>query len=290
MRSPGHHFASVYETRLIENDELTVAAPPVKVDIITGPAHMYRLSNHQAVVPLKGELDEEVDIPPPPAIDFEPGKRYIVVSTMTRDNPAAVEQECQSIVARVAAIIGLLSTPTLFALPIYTGWVSPTPSTPVSTQVMFSKPERLHGPNLEKGIAVARSVLARDGAMRDRFDLIARLFSRSIGSAPSDEAFLWAWTCLEVFPMLGTQKYKHIAPYLAHVTGYSEADFLRRVDVRALHVLRSKLVHSGRLGLAPAELYATLGLIRGVVYTVMRGMCGLPYDGEIDRVAPRSNA
>jgi hypothetical protein len=90
--------------------------------------------------------------------------------------------------------------------------------------------------------------------------------------------------------MLGTQKYKHVAPYLAKVTGYSEGEVLNRVDTRALHVLRSKLVHSGRLGLGPAELYSTLSLIRGVVYTVMRGMCGLPYDGELDRVALKRGA
>jgi hypothetical protein len=66
MRRPTWHFAAVYETRLIENYELIIASPPVNIDIITGPAHMYRLSNHQAVVPLKGELGEEVEIPSPP--------------------------------------------------------------------------------------------------------------------------------------------------------------------------------------------------------------------------------
>lgn len=290
MRRPARHFAAVYETRLVENHELTIASPPVKIDIITGPAHVYRLSNHQAVVPLKGELGEEVEIPSPPPLDFESGKRYIIVSTQTSEDPASAEPECQRIVERVTAIVGLLSTPTLFALPLYAGWIGTAPSAPVNTQVMFSKPESLHGANLEKGISVARSVLARDAATRDRFDLMARLFNRSIGAAPSDEAFLWAWTCLEVFPMLGTQKYKHVAPYLANVTGYSEAEVLNRVDIRALHVLRSKLVHSGRLGLAPPELYSTLSLIRGVVYTVMRGMCGLPYDGELDRVALKRGA
>jgi hypothetical protein len=288
MQPPGRYYAAVYETRLVENEEMTIVAAPVKVEIFTGPAHVYRLSNHQAVVPLKGELDEEVEIPSPPPIDFESGKRYIMVATHTRKHPASAEVECGRIVDRITGIVSILTTPTLFARPIYTGWVGLTPSAPVNTQLMFSKPERLHGPNLEKGISVARSVLAQDATMRDRFDLVARLFNRSIGMAPSDEAFLWAWTCLEVFPMCGTQKYKHVAPYLAKITGFSESEVLTRVDIRALHVLRSKLVHSGRLGLTAPELYSNLSLIRGVVYTVMRGMCGLPYDGELDRVASKS--
>jgi hypothetical protein len=290
MQPPGRYFAAVYETRLVENEELTIVAVPVKVEIFTGPAYVYPLSNHQAVVPLKGELGEEVEIPSPAPIDFEPGKRYIMVAMQTREYPASAEVECRRMIDRITGIIAILTTPTLFALPMYTGWVGLGPSAPVNTQLMFSKPEKLHGPNLEKGISVARSVLAQDATMRDRFDLIARLFSRSMGVAPSDEAFLWAWMCLEVFPMCGTQKYKHVAPYLANVTGFSESEVLSRVDIRALHALRSKLVHSGRLGLTAVELYSQLGLIRGVVYTVMRGMCGLPYDGELDRVALKSGA
>lgn len=288
MQPPRSYFAAVYETRLVENEELTIVAAPVKVEIFTGPAHVYRLSNHQAVVPLNGELGEEVEIPSPPPIDFEAGKRYIMVATHTRENPASAEAECGRLIDRITGIFSILTAPTLFARPMYTGWVGLIPSAPVNTQVMFSKPEKLHGANLEKGISVARSVLAQDATMRDRFDLIARLFNRSIGMAPSDEAFLWAWTCLEVFPMCATQKYKHVAPYLAKITGFSEGEVLRLVDIRALHALRSKLVHSGRLGLTASELYSKLSMIRGVVYTVMRGMCGLPYDGELDRVASRS--
>jgi hypothetical protein len=283
-----HNFAAIYETRLIESEDLSIVASPVKVDVLTGPTWMYRLSNYQAVVPFKGELDEEVEIPPPPAIDFEPGKRYIIVSTRTHGSPATSEEDCRRIVDRITGILSVLVTPTLFSMPIYVGWVSATPSPPLATNVMFSRPTALHRKNLEKGITVARAVLAKDAAMRDRFDLISRLFARSIGSPPSDEAFLWSWMCLEIFPMLGTQKYRYIAPYLSGVTGYSESELLARFDIRGLHILRSKLVHSGRMGLAPTDLYAKLTVVRGIVYTVMRGMCGLPYDGELERVTSAS--
>ncbi|HXH91594.1 MAG TPA: hypothetical protein VNN25_08435 [Thermoanaerobaculia bacterium] len=281
---PIWHFAAVYETRLVLNERLVIAVPPVKVEVITGPAYMFRLSNDRAVVPLMGKVGEEVEIPSPPAIDLEAGKRYIIVSTRTNENPAVVEEECRRVVDRMIGIIGLLSSPTLFALPIYVGWVSATPSTPLNTKAMFSKPEQLNRAALEKGVSIARRVLARDPAMRDRFDLVARLFSRTMGSPPTDEAFLWAWTCLEVFPMMGTQKHRHIAPYLAKLTGDDEAALAARLDIRGLYILRSKLVHSGHLGLGDTELYRSLTILRGIVCTVMRGMCGLPYDGELERV------
>jgi hypothetical protein len=148
-------------------------------------------------------------------------------------------------------VIGLLSAPTLFALPIYIGWVSPTPSTPIRTTLMFSKPETLQRSALEKGASIAHKVLASDARMRDRFDLVARLFNRAMGLPPTDETFLWAWTCLEVFTMMGSNGYSVIASYLAKVTGDDAAALADRLDIKGLHDARSKLVHSGNLGKSP---------------------------------------
>src|SRR6266568_8678783 len=264
MTTALHHFAAIYETRLIEDEKLTVVAPPVKLEVITGPAYMHSLSTDHAVVPLRGEVGEEVQIPSPSPIQLEEGKRYIIASMRAPGNPVAVEEECRRTVERITAIIGLLSTPTLFALPIHIGWVSASALPPVHTTFMFSHPQKLDRKALERGISVARKVLTSDSVMRDRFDLIARLFGRTIGMPPSDEAFLWAWTCLEIFPMMGTQKYRHIAPYLAKVTGSEEAELAERLDIRGLHALRSKLVHSGHLGLSDAELFTKLGIVRGI--------------------------
>jgi len=281
---PLRFFAAVFETRLIENENLVVAVPPVKMEVITGPAYMYRLSNNRAVVPLKGEINEEVEIPSPSAIDFEEGKRYIIVSTRIQGDPGIVEEECRQSIERMVGIVGVLTSPTLFALPVYVGWASASPETPIDTIAMFSKPMKLHRPALEKGVSVARKVLANDSVMRARFDLIARLFNRAIGSPATEEAFLWAWMCLEVFPMMGTQKHSHIAPHLAKLTGEEEGVLARRLDIRGLYGLRSKLVHSGYLGLPESELFSRITTLRGIVHTVMRGMCGLPYDGELERV------
>jgi hypothetical protein len=279
-----HYFAAVYEAPLIQNDTLLVVAAPVKVQVVKGPRHLYPLSNSRAIVPFSGEAGEEAAIWPPPPIELHPDKRYVIVTTRTQDDPGEAESACRSAVERVIAILGLLSSPTVFSLPMYVGWISEDPRPVVITEMVFSKPQHLDRKQLEKGVAVARNVLAANPAVRDRFDLVARLFNRAIGSPPTEEAFLWAWMCLEVFPMLGTQKYRLIAPYLAEATGQNEEHLFRWLNIRALHELRSKLVHSGQMGLSTGELYVKLTVVRGIVYTVLRSMCGLPYDGELERV------
>ena len=283
MKHDGFCYAAIYETRLLENDELVVEASPVRIQVITGPGYIYRLSQDRAVVPLRGILDEEVTIPPPPPIDFEDGKQYIIVSTLTRKASLQAEEESRRIVIRIASLAGLLSSPRIFALPLYMGWVSPTPSAVIHSTVMFSPPEKLARKPLEKGIQVARSVLAGSAELRDKFDLVARLYSRTIGVPPSDEAYLWAWMCLEVFPMLGTQKYRLIAPYLATIVQKDEKYLADTLDIKGLHALRSKLVHAGYLGISGKDLFENLGRVQDIVLTVLRGMCGLPYDGKLDR-------
>jgi hypothetical protein len=277
-------FATIYEAPLIQNQPMVIAAPPVKLEVAIGPRRIYPLKNSRAVVPLRGEVGEEATIWPPEPIDLLPDRRYTIVMTRTREDPGAAESDCRSAVDRTVAIVGLLTSPTLFALPIYSGWISDTPFPSVVTEMVVSKPQNLNQRELERGISLARKVLSVDPALRDRFDLVARLFNRAIGSPPSEEAFLWAWMCLEVYPMCGTQKYSHIAPYLARATG-REAQYLSEwLGIGELHHLRSKLVHSGHIGLSTKELYAKISLLRGIVYTVMRSMCGMQYDGELERV------
>lgn len=288
MRSKTFCYAAIYETRLVENDELIIAAPPVRIQVLTGPGYIYPLSQDRAIVPLRGLLGEEGRVPPPSPIDFQDGERYLIVSMLSQVATMDAEEECRRIVVRVAAIAGLLSNPRIFALPIYVGWVNPTPRAAIRTTLMFSPPETLARKPLEKGIQVARAILAENSDIRDKFDLVARLYSKTIGVPPSDEAYLWAWTCLEVFPMMGSQKYRRIAPYLATIVEREEKYLADSLDIKGLHALRSKLVHAGHLGLSGKDLYEKLGLLQDIVHSVMRGMCGLPYDGKLDRHLPRT--
>ena len=282
-----YHFAAIYETRLLAGPSLTVVAPPVKLEVMTGPAYMYRLSWSHAVIPFSGEVGEETEIPPPTPIQLEEGKDQLVVSTRASGDPRLVEDDCRRIVSRVIAIVALLSVPTLFGVQIYEGWIGSRELPPVHATVVVSQPQHLDRKSLEKNISIARNFLAGDAAMRNRFDLIARLFNRALAGPPGEDTFLWAWICLEVFPMMGSQKYRCVAKYLATMSNGDETELASRLDIRGLYRLRSKLVHAGHLGLGDADLFNKIGILRGVVYTVMRGMCGLPYDGELERVCPK---
>lgn len=283
MRRAENHYVEVFETRLFDQPAFILVAPPVKVALVTGPVYLHVYTHERAVLPLRGELDEELRVASRSSLQLESEKRYILVSTRTREPIGVAEEECRRLVERTIGIVGLLTDPHIFALPIYRGWAGETANGPLQKSLMFCPPVTASPSELRKSISVARNVLSVDAIDRQRFDLVARLFARTIGSAPSEESILWAWTCLEVYPMKGTQKYALVAPYLATVTGIEEKVIARQLGIRELHMLRSKLVHAGAMGLSNGELHTTLNRVQAIVRTVMRGMCGLPYDRALDR-------
>jgi hypothetical protein len=280
-----NYYGAIYETDLLENaaGESIAIIPPVKFQVLRGEYTLFTRSHGRAILPLRGIVGEEREIPALPPILTNPAKTYIVVSVRTSQPFAVAEQEGIAHVNRAVALASLLLDPFVFGRLLYEGWLGDHPDQFRLAEVLFTPYQQFEARLVEKQIAKARSSLAQDTDRNNRFTLIARLFNRAVTSEKHDEAFLWLWTCLEVFPMADTSNIKPIAPYLAELVEV-EANLVReRLGIGRLFGLRCSLVHDGALALNEGELHETVSKLLQIVRAVMRGMCGLPYDGGLKR-------
>ena len=280
-----YQFAAVFETRVLSNERLVAVSDPVKIEVLTGPGRLYKLSNGRdgrAVLP-PPEPDVEYSLPQEPPIEMQPGLRYIIVSARAKTVAVEEQESCRRYVERAIGFLSAIYGAELFASRLYLGWLAHEPSGQVvQAAIMFTSVATWDRRAIESSLGVVRRVLASEPAMRERFDLVARLFAHAVALPPSDDTLLWLWTCLEVFPMLGQEKYRVIADYLEPHVSRSAAEIAEALDIRGFHELRSKLVHSGGTRLRIEDLYLKLSRLQRIVLTVMRCMCGLPYDGRLD--------
>lgn len=276
------YYAAIFETQLLENEHLVIAVPPVKIEVLSGPASIVPLSHGRAVLPLRGELGEELSIPSLASIYLDEAKRYVIVTTRTQEPRAVARERCHDAVQRVIAFLSIIYRPFVFSSPVWSGWVRTEETQYTDAQVMFSPPQRWDRKHAESQISAARRALAEKPELQKRFGLMARLFNRAIGLAPGDEMFLWLWTCLEVFPMVDTTDIAPISAYLAPYVGKDARDVKAKLQIGRLFGIRSRLVHDGSTGIEEQKIYELITRLQLIVYTVLRATCNMPYDGRLD--------
>lgn len=110
--------------------------------------------------------------------------------------------------------------------------------------------------------------------------LMNRFVRKGLAETPQEEAFLWLWTALEVFPMVKTSNIKPIGQFLALYLNRSAEVVKKQLGIGELCGMRSKLVHDGFL--PPSEGSSALSRLENVVMAVVRHASGLPYDGALD--------
>ena len=75
-----------------------------------------------------------------------------------------------------------------------------------------------------------RAVSLLDG-LKGRFGLMARFVAKGLAEPLSEEAFVWLWTALEIFPMAGTADIKPISEFLSRYTGEPPAVVKERLKI-----------------------------------------------------------
>jgi hypothetical protein len=278
-----NNYGCVFETMLFENEATHVVAisPPVKFELLRGEYTIWTRSYGRVILPLKGEVGEERQIPRLPPIHTDATKTYLVVTARTKDPRESAERDCAAQVDRAITLAGLFMNPFIFARPLYRGWLGDDPQQFDDATVLFTPYQHFKPAVLEKNLKVARAVLAGDADVNRRFTLMARLFNRAATLDRPDETFLWLWTCLEVFPMADTSKIRPIEEFLARHIGVSFTEIRDRLGVGRLYSLRCALVHDGALNVTPEELNQTVAKVLRIVQCVLSAMCGIPYHDEL---------
>jgi hypothetical protein len=111
---------------------------------------------------------------------------------------------------------------------------------------------------------------------------MSRFIAKGLAEPPSEEAFIWLWTALEVFPMIDTTDIRPISEFLSSYVGQPSNILKEKLRIGWLFGMRSKIVHEGHLPLAESDRHRALKSLEDLVRAVVRHAAGLPYDGAFD--------
>jgi hypothetical protein len=195
-------------------------------------------------------------------------------------------QHCEDQIDCVVTQLSALLSPALFNFELWRGWLSDSEQAIGDGWLMLASPVSFEPAELENQIKSYRSSITRDSDIEQRFTLMSKLFSRALTIEPGEERFLWLWTVLEVFPMRDTSNIQPISDYLAQLTGRGATDIKSALELGKLFGARSTLVHDGRLPYGREALGEVLSKLEAIDVTVLRGLGGLPYGGQLDQYFP----
>ena len=280
-----NYYAAVFETPLIEGDatEVKAVVQPVKIELLRGKYTIQTRSHGRAILPLRGIVGEELEIPALPAILTDPQRTYVLVCASTELERDVAEKECSDQIDRAITMAALMMNTYIFARPLYRGWLGADPRQFRFAEVLFTPWQVFEPRAIEKSINAARAVLARNAEHDRRFGLMTRLFNRAITLDDAEQTFLWLWTCLEVFPMVDTTNVKPISEHLAPYVDQTREVVAEKLQIGRLFGHRCTLVHDGSIGLSGAELNEAVHKLLVIVESVLRSMCGMPYNGALNR-------
>jgi hypothetical protein len=111
---------------------------------------------------------------------------------------------------------------------------------------------------------------------------MARFVAKGLAEPPGEEAFVWLWTSLEIFPMVNTTDIKPIATFLSSYVDLDPSTVKEKLKIGWLFGMRSKLVHDGHLPLDRDARFSALAHLEQLVRAVVRHAASLSYDGALD--------
>jgi len=270
-----YRYGAVFETTILPTP-IRIIIDPVAVEVFKGPKS-YQIPYQQRRVLAAGEaLTISHDI----NIELPEGTYIEVVARTKERNPINAQTECKEAVDRMIAVLSLLHSPNIFNRLVYEGWLLED-----GKAIMQAWVKMVNKRDLEKDLLIETAEGLSGVGDKDllaRFDLMSKFYSKALLYDPGEEKFLFLWTILEVFPMMGTAKYRPIADYLAPLIGRPAAEVADTLQVKGMHDLRSKLVHSGKFDLGHQEMAELIDKTEAIVHTVMRAMAGLEYDQSLE--------
>lgn len=267
-------YTIVYKTNLLHVSEKYVQ-DPVKVIVFDGPKKIktpYRLAR---IIP-SGEESSIMN-----SSEFEVGLgKFIAFEARSKNKhlPTA-RTECEKAINNAITTISITHTSDIFDQVVYAGWLEDESKINVESWIKISKRQSINRTLLE---TTTQKINMLDVSARERFQLMSRLYNKSLTYDPGEEKFLLLWTILEVFPMMGQTQYHPIATYLSPILKRDPANIADSLDIKGIHSLRSKLIHSGRFDLDYEQTSELVGRLELVIRSVMREMADLDYDGSLD--------
>ena len=285
MTSTGHglqyrYFVAIYRSDIIASGPQTFVCEPVKVEIFR-EHRTYRVLDYKpAVLPAAEGL--EYIIPSREPLVLTPTNQHLVLTKRTKGKPEEEQLDQEAAIDTAVTILSAMLTPDLFRTLLFRGWLDSPPWDSRSPLLKFVEPVYLDERTIPDQYNQTRAQLYRHSELAERLPLMTRFLARGLAEAPREEAFVWLWTALEIFPMIGTSDIAPISNFLAPYLQLEPDNVKNRLRIGWLYGMRSKLIHDGHLPLTQDGSFSALQRLESVVLAVFRHAGGLPYDGTLD--------
>lgn len=275
------YFVAIYRCDVLTSGPTEFVCDDVKVEVFR-EERTYAPSEFQNAV-VAVVLNAEYCFPSHLPIHLDTRCQHLVLTTRSKSERSAAQTQCEAKVDRVVTILSAIATVDLFRTLLFRGWLQGgPPSKDLGFLVKWVPPVEVNAKTVSGAYVGATGAIARQPQLQERFALMARFVAKGLAEPPGEEAFVWLWTALEIFPMVGTTDIKPIASFLSGYVSASPEVVKEKLKVGWLFGMRSKMVHDGHLPLEASGKLSALGRLESLVRAVVRHAAGLPYDGALD--------
>jgi hypothetical protein len=286
LTSGYRHFVAIYRCDVTTTAPFVAVCGGVKVELFREERSYIPSAHHNLVI--AAVKDAEYCSPALPPIRLDARSLHLVLTARTRASKSESQEEVERAIDGVVNIVSALYSLDLFRIRLYRGWLQGPPSPDLGVLARAVLPINIDGTHLRRDYDRCSHSIAGNGVLRDRFSLMSSFVSRGVAEPPSEEAYVWLWTALEVFPMVNTTDIKPISEFLASYIGQPAEIVKEKLRIGWLFGMRSKIIHDGHLPLANNEHFSALNNLESVVRAVVRHASCLPYDGAFDYAFQKS--
>lgn len=270
-------FVAVYHCTSVLAQKEKFVVDPVKLTFFEGPRSFDVALDKTVVTSQSGVVEfqsEQIRLPE---------SRYFSLTARTKiSHPNDAREFCERAVDRAVMNLSLVLDSSIFANPVYRGWVVSKERSIQESWVRRVDPSYMKKES-EQLWADIQKAQASSPDLAGKIDLMAKYFSKAIACPPSEEKFLYFWTVLEIWPMSATSDIRPISDTLGKFTSREPVLVKEKLKLGQLVSCRSKIVHDGVFPLAIGEKGDIFLLLELICTEVIRAASGLAYSGNLDR-------
>lgn len=276
-----HYFVAIYRCDPAVGAPLKCVCDEAKVELFRDHRTYFPSEYKPAVVAAVKDAEYCFPVQSPVVLDTK--IQHLVLTARTRRSRHEAQAECTAALDRVIAILTAVYGTDLFRTLLFRGWLRGGPPDPHLGVLMRAvMPIELASAGIAREYGSASTAINANAELKERFGLMSRLVARALSQPPGEEAFLWLWTAVEVFPMVGTTDIKPIGEFLATYVNRPAEIVKQKLRIGWLFGMRSRLVHDGHLPLDQEDALSALGTLELVVRAILRHAAALPHDGALD--------
>jgi hypothetical protein len=283
MSTSYKRYAVIYKTSIVDPID-SVVNDPVRFRVFTASNSSYDIPAQTSRVFV---ADEGGVIGSKAELILLDGQTYLEIVARTKEANLIVAQTlCEAEVNKYMAILSTIYSVDLFDQLIYSGWILDDSQALISAWVKRVEKIAIETNELTILHDKLKNLESSDAELFGRYLLMTKFYAKSVAYDPSEEKFLFLWTILEVYPMMGTPKgktnVKSVAQYLAPILNLPADDIMKKLELGRMYGLRSGLVHAGHLEVTIEELGSLLDKLEAIVRTILRNIGGLQYQNDLD--------